>query len=69
VRARAGWNPRRTARTFPGGLIGGRVDIVTAALRRQVALPARWKDNNLAFLSERRGDHSRLLLQMGAHGT
>ncbi|DAA18764.1 TPA: hypothetical protein BOS_18862 [Bos taurus] len=65
VRARAGWNPRRTAGTLPGGLtIGGRVDIVAPALRGQVALPARWKDNSLAFLSRRRGDHSRLLQQL-----
>lgn len=44
-----------------GLTIGGRVDIVTPALGRQVALPARWKDDNVAFLSGRRGDHSRLL--------
>lgn len=50
------------ARSPAWGLtIGGRVDIVTAALGRQVALPARWKDDNVAFLSGRRGDHSRLL--------
>lgn len=56
-------DPGGCCRTLPGaGLtIGGRVDIVAPALRGQVALPARWKDNSLAFLSRRRGDHSRLL--------
>lgn len=43
--------------------IGGRVDIVTPALWRQVALPARWEDDSLAFLSWRRWYHSRLLLR------
>lgn len=58
-----GQDPGGCCRMLPGaGLtIGGRVDIVAPALRGQVALPARWKDNSLAFLSRRRGDHSRLL--------
>lgn len=46
-----------------GLTIGSRVDIVTAALRRQVAVPAGWKDDCLALLSWRRGDHPRLLLK------
>ena len=58
-----GQDPRGCCRKLPGaGLtIGGRVDIVAPALRGQVALPAWWKDDGLAFLSRRRGDHSRLL--------
>lgn len=46
-----------------GLTIGGCVDIVTPPLRGQVALPARWENDRLAFLSRRRGDHSRLLLR------